>query len=662
MVLTGTPKSLSDRSFDFGSPYFNGLAAWYWGGSNTNMLVGRSGRQLHDTLANVNHAFTASTINGIVDPVGIQAATTSDSIVLDIPTTPLTNDLPGIYNDFTVLHYCKIINNANNGSLFRINNVALDQYIDCQCFLPANPTQGQTGNLAFRVKGANALVTRFAGGANGGAAGVQQTYGFMRKGLILSNWINGTNRGNETLANAGAVNVDGLALIGRGQLSFGSSQNTATNTSLLVVYKRALSDAEMLALHQNPFLALPDPGGVIVPPDDVRKSAKVFHLGNSVTDTIKYPKLRTIAAANKVEYIYGRQIIPGAPLDWLKDHPSDGFIEAAFGFPSVALPGFDWKVLTLQPFDRSLSSDTASCQYFMNMAFARPGNAAMRTLIYSRWARQISDGAGGFLPYNLPTNWIRVYIEGTNAFNETKSFFEQLLLAVRAANAGKVVDICPVGDALALFDTRARAGQIPGFTEAVGLFADGIHFTDVGAYLVSCTFYSTIYRESPHLLGFAEYAGVTQSLATIIHNVVWDTVLGHPYSGVTVTEPDLPNPSPDRPMFPPPELVFPPVLAPPFPSTPILIPASNITRTKEIKEITANTELRFNLRAFRLLVTAASNLTVLNRQYPVNSTFDILVETAGVVKVINAMNANAETTLTRGLHQVIIQQNRVLII
>lgn len=71
--------------------------------------------------------------------------------------------------------------------------------------------------------------------------------------------------------------------------------------------------------------------------DNPARSLRVYFLGNSVTDTIRYEPFAKLAASRGHELIWGRHMIPGAPLHWLWDHPSEGFKHDAFGYPREAL-------------------------------------------------------------------------------------------------------------------------------------------------------------------------------------------------------------------------------------------------------------------------------------------------------------------------------------
>ena len=58
---------------------------------------------------------------------------------------------------------------------------------------------------------------------------------------------------------------------------------------------------------------------------------RVYFIGNSVTDTVRYGELAKLAAARDVKLDWGRTMIPGAPLEWIYSHPKDGFQQEPFG-------------------------------------------------------------------------------------------------------------------------------------------------------------------------------------------------------------------------------------------------------------------------------------------------------------------------------------------
>lgn len=271
------------------------------------------------------------------------------------------------------------------------------------------------------------------------------------------------------------------------------------------------------------------------------KSESIYFIGNSVTDTVRYEGLQALAAARGHSQPWGRQMIPGAPLQWLWDHPSDGFTQAPYGYPSNALPNYVWDNLSLQPFDRPLTSDLDYSQRYISLLFGgdSPTSAqfsnrtATRILIYSRWPRQ--DPAtypGG--PRDYDTLWLR---NDSNVF-ESASFFRNLTTQLRQQTVSGVslsdrVFLVPVGEVMYQLNQQMRAGQVPGYSNIFQLYTDGIHLNDVGAYLVACTFYAVIYRDNPTGLPVpSQYGSIPSNLVSRIQDTVWTVVQNEPLSGV----------------------------------------------------------------------------------------------------------------------------------
>src|SRR5688500_16689183 len=86
----------------------------------------------------------------------------------------------------------------------------------------------------------------------------------------------------------------------------------------------------------------------------------VYFIGNSVTDAINYNGLDALVESRGNTHNWGRHMIPGAPLQWIWDHPNDGSSEAPYGLYPNALPNFTWNAISLQPFDRPLEGSTDS--------------------------------------------------------------------------------------------------------------------------------------------------------------------------------------------------------------------------------------------------------------------------------------------------------------
>ncbi|MFN4243837.1 MAG: hypothetical protein ACK4PI_11445 [Tepidisphaerales bacterium] len=305
---------------------------------------------------------------------------------------------------------------------------------------------------------------------------------------------------------------------------------------------------------------------------------RAFHIGNSVTDTIRYTALRAMVQANPGRghtYTFGRHTIPGAPLQFIWDNPTGGFAEPSSY--QTALPGNDWNVLTLQPFDRSLASDLDYAQRFIDLMRTRPTNVDAQVYVYSRWPRRASipfSAPTQWSPINYPTVWAQPHVVGSFAFNnfENDDFFDRLLNGLRDQNTavGPEILMVPVGDVLLEIDTRLRNGQIrgitgntlptrtPGVLDVNILYPDGIHFGNLGNFIVGTTFYAVMFKDDPRGLvvpnAYKQAAdnpayrtadfnfpglvlnpslpSITEETIFDLQDAIWHVVLNHPAAGI----------------------------------------------------------------------------------------------------------------------------------
>lgn len=265
------------------------------------------------------------------------------------------------------------------------------------------------------------------------------------------------------------------------------------------------------------------------------KTLRVYHIGNSVTDTLNYEAFGKLSESRGNRYLFGRHMIPGAPLAWIWDHPDSGFTTEPFGFYPKALPGYVWDAVTLQPFDRLLDADRNSdlpvAKRFIDLALKKSPGA--RFYIYSRWPRREEPSPGVFV-LDYDKKWLRRYTGGFDGTEETRDYFETLTHALRKLYP-RLKDrlfLVPVGDVLYELSQRMKAGKVAGYTSISQVYKDGIHFNAVGSYIVGCTFYATLYRESPQGLPSAAYTVDNPALARTIQDAVWKVVRAHPLSGV----------------------------------------------------------------------------------------------------------------------------------
>lgn len=292
-------------------------------------------------------------------------------------------------------------------------------------------------------------------------------------------------------------------------------------------------------------------GGATVSAEPLR----VFFIGNSVTDSLRYKAFAALAAKGGTEITWGRHMIPGSPL-FLLWKENSGFTER-FGPSRKALTEHAWDVVSVQPFDRKLTSksgegDLEVIQQMIDAQVAQ--NPAVRFYVFSRWPRMASvDGKPiKFDKYDYDPSkpgdrpdlarikpwselWERPFrADAWDNSNETRDYFEQVVTRLREANPKlkEPVRMIPVGDVFAELDRRMRAGQVPGFDNIWLLYKDGIHVNDHGSYVTALTFYATLLRKSPVGLPVGEYGAVSPDALRVFQETVWDVVSKHPLAGV----------------------------------------------------------------------------------------------------------------------------------
>lgn len=289
------------------------------------------------------------------------------------------------------------------------------------------------------------------------------------------------------------------------------------------------------------------------------RTLRVYFIGNSVTDTVRYNSLAKLADSRGIKMVWGRTMIPGAPLEWIYTHPNDGFREQPFGTWQNALQNYEWDAVVLQPFDRQLRGknqsgedlgDVAIITKLAKMAYEKSPN--VQIYIYARWPRVTVNGKG--IPFDkndydpektgsgndfskidpYKTRWEAKYTGGWDLTNETRDYFEKLLLEVRKETGflKKPALLVPVGYVFAELDEQMRNGKIKGYSNIFQLYKDGIHLNESGSYVVGCVFFATLFKQSPEGLPHEPYGKIDKEFATTIQKIVWEAVKSNPHSGL----------------------------------------------------------------------------------------------------------------------------------
>jgi hypothetical protein len=291
---------------------------------------------------------------------------------------------------------------------------------------------------------------------------------------------------------------------------------------------------------------------------------RIYYLGNSLTDELKYDDFVELAAAGGEKIVWGRHMIPGCPIRGLWGATS-GFEKAPFGHWQKALREFEWDVVTLQPFcpfpgeyehatlfARETVKKSPDARIYVyaqwpdknrgsdwDRAFARPAEQ-------SRWAN--SEKKPEFSYDHVVATAVPPGVRDGYTSNSLRNDYEVMVYGLRKnVQSRKPAMLIPAGHVMQLLGQKMRAGRVPGYRTPWDFYTDGVHVNNDGSYLVACTFYATIFQKSPVGLPVGNYQGqpgyrgdsvkITPELARMIQETVWEVVASHPLSGVTAEEP-----------------------------------------------------------------------------------------------------------------------------
>ena len=267
------------------------------------------------------------------------------------------------------------------------------------------------------------------------------------------------------------------------------------------------------------------------------QTKRIYMIGNSLTDNVMYQGFQRLAESRGHTHVWGRHMIPGAPIWWLWEHADSGFNQHPFGRHQQALTQYEWDAITLQPFSM-YSKEIEHARKFIELAIRRSPN--VQFFIYAQW---MSRTSGDFDLY-----WLKTELQRDHWGCGFKAHYETLVRELRRDLPDiKPPRLIPAGHAMYLLNQKIKAGLVPGYASIFDVYNDGIHLNNVGGYIAGCSFFATIYGETPVGLPVAEgyaqepgnmrHAPLGPELARIIQETVWETVTAHPLTGVTTELP-----------------------------------------------------------------------------------------------------------------------------
>ena len=127
---------------------------------------------------------------------------------------------------------------------------------------------------------------------------------------------------------------------------------------------------------------------------------------------------------------------------------------------------------------------------------------------------------------DFTARWEAKYSGGWDNTNESRDYFDTLLREVRQElpSLKKPPLLVPVGHVMNALHLQMKAGRVPGYTSIYQFYKDGIHLNEAGSYLVGCTYFATLLKQSPVGLPTAPYGKIDPALAETIQKTVWQIV------------------------------------------------------------------------------------------------------------------------------------------
>ncbi|MFW6304115.1 MAG: hypothetical protein ACOC2L_05785, partial [Candidatus Sumerlaeota bacterium] len=283
---------------------------------------------------------------------------------------------------------------------------------------------------------------------------------------------------------------------------------------------------------------------------------RIYYIGNSLTDELKYDAFKNLAATREKNIIWGRHMIPGAPIVWLWDHMESGF-RTNFGYPKEAFSKYQWDAITMQPFT-DFTREFPAAVNFTKLLMENSPDA--QVFIYAQWpnrrSRNWEKSFAGLAetppdPESKYAEVLKMVQQRGITGYERESLKNRYEMIVHGLNAleitKKPVRLIPVGHVYQLLGQKMDAGLVPGYSSIWEFYSDGVHVSNVGSFIVANTFYATIFGEDPTGLpvidGYAaQISGadrfeISDELRQVIQEFVWEIVASHPLTGVASNKP-----------------------------------------------------------------------------------------------------------------------------
>ena len=253
-----------------------------------------------------------------------------------------------------------------------------------------------------------------------------------------------------------------------------------------------------------------------------------YHIGNSLTFGA-VPALKPVLQARGASAECGWSVLWGSSLSQIWDKagaPSNTSPQGSF---TNALTQNTWDVLTLQSWGANFEGDKgdiALAKKFIELALPKSPN--IQVYIYETWPFNNKDDTRSF-----EQKWSRNFPkpgEWDSVWNAT--YCKELVKRINQEmpNLKKPVRLIPAGSVIAELDKQIRAGRVTDMKKIEEFYRDNIHLNSAGNYLVRCTLYAVMMKDSP--VGLPIPDDVAATLGKAIQEAAWKVVCETELTGV----------------------------------------------------------------------------------------------------------------------------------
>jgi len=277
--------------------------------------------------------------------------------------------------------------------------------------------------------------------------------------------------------------------------------------------------------------------GTVVPyrigPAEARaaKSFATFHIGNSLTDTVDGWLAPVMESAGYSHKFY-RFTIPGAPTDWLWNHPGGGFGEVQFKESFlVRAPLTDVFTQPFEGHNRSIENEAEFSANFFGAA--QEHSPEIQPWLYSQWPERSAkgswcDGTGANKGLEGVTPAGGDY---TVAAENHLRYFEAVADKINSTRKGKLVRIVPTARAMAKAKVAIESGKVPGLSDFGAFYSDDLHLSPQGRWFVANVVAASLTGASTEGKVAVLNSGLTEAQGKALQAVAWEVVKGYPRSG-----------------------------------------------------------------------------------------------------------------------------------